>query len=54
MALHPDFGLTARDYASHRAGFPDSLFERLEPFGVGRRCSRSTKTSGKYSAPLRG
>jgi SAM-dependent methyltransferase len=28
-----DFGRTARDYAAHRAGFPDSFFERL--FGLG-------------------
>lgn len=30
-----DFGLTASDYAKHRAGFPDSLFERLRAFGIG-------------------
>jgi SAM-dependent methyltransferase len=35
-AMCPDFGATALDYARHRAGFPDSLFARLEPFGVGR------------------
>jgi len=29
-----DFGLTATDYARHRAGFPDSFFERLETAGV--------------------
>jgi SAM-dependent methyltransferase len=30
-----DFGKTAADYAKHRQGFPDSLFDRLSPFGVG-------------------
>ncbi len=29
-----DFGLTAEDYATHRAGFPDALFERLRTLGV--------------------
>ena len=33
--MNPDFGLTSKDYARHRAGFPDSLFERLATFGVG-------------------
>jgi len=32
----PDFGRTADDYAKHRPGFPDSLFERLDRFGIGR------------------
>ncbi len=27
--MKPDFGATAADYARHRAGFPDALFERL-------------------------
>ncbi|MFQ5514915.1 MAG: class I SAM-dependent methyltransferase [Myxococcota bacterium] len=35
-----DFGRTATDYAAHRAGFPDSLFERLEGFGIGRPAQR--------------
>ena len=30
-----DFGLTADDYAKHRAGFPDSFFDRLAARGVG-------------------
>jgi SAM-dependent methyltransferase len=30
-----DFGRTADDYARHRAGFPPSLFDRLQSFGVG-------------------
>jgi SAM-dependent methyltransferase len=33
--LKVDFGLTARDYAEHRAGFPDSLFQRLALHGIG-------------------
>ena len=33
--LQPDFGRTAQDYAEHRAGFPESLFERLAARGVG-------------------
>ncbi|HYA68908.1 MAG TPA: class I SAM-dependent methyltransferase, partial [Acidimicrobiales bacterium] len=31
-----DFGRTASDYATHRAGFPKGLFERLAALGVGR------------------
>jgi SAM-dependent methyltransferase len=31
-----DFGLTAQDYARHRAGFPPSLFERLAAWGIGQ------------------
>jgi SAM-dependent methyltransferase len=30
-----DFGLTAGDYARHRAGFPDSFFERIVAQGIG-------------------
>ncbi|MDH5605498.1 MAG: class I SAM-dependent methyltransferase [Anaerolineae bacterium] len=30
-----DFGLTAADYAQHRAGFPDSLYSRLRAFEIG-------------------
>jgi SAM-dependent methyltransferase len=33
--LKVDFGLTARDYGAHRAGFPDSLFNRLAEHGIG-------------------
>jgi len=29
-----DFGKAAGDYAKHRAGFPDSFFERLETMGI--------------------
>ncbi len=31
-----DFGRTAADYARHRAGFPEELFERLAARGIGR------------------
>ena len=34
--MQPDFGATAEDYARHRVGFPDSLFEHLAPYGVGK------------------
>jgi hypothetical protein len=27
--MQPNFGSTAKDYARHRVGFPDSLFEHL-------------------------
>ena len=30
-----DFGRTAGDYAAHRQGFPEELFERLQRYGVG-------------------
>lgn len=30
-----DFGLTAKDYAKYRIGFPNSIFSRLKFFGVG-------------------
>ena len=31
----PNFGATADDYARYRAGFPDSLFDRLARFDIG-------------------
>ncbi len=31
-----NFGKAAADYGTYRAGFPDSLFERLAAFAVGR------------------
>lgn len=34
-----DFGETARDYARHRLGFPDSLFERLAVLASASRAS---------------
>jgi len=30
----PDFGATADDYGRHRAGFPESLFDRLAAAGI--------------------
>ncbi len=33
--MQPDFDATSDDYARHRAGFPDSLFERLATHGIG-------------------
>ena len=35
-AMNVDFGRTAVDYARHRAGFPEELFERLATRGIGR------------------
>lgn len=32
----PDFGKTAVDYATHRAGFPPRLFDRLQAFAIGQ------------------
>jgi ubiquinone/menaquinone biosynthesis C-methylase UbiE len=34
--MRVDFAATAADYARHRDGFPDSLYERLCAFGIGR------------------
>ncbi|MEU0741572.1 methyltransferase domain-containing protein [Streptomyces sp. NPDC006134] len=33
--LRPEFGLTAADYARHRAGFPAELVRRLQGHGIG-------------------
>ena len=30
-----DFGKAAVDYGRHRAGFPDALYDRLAPYGLG-------------------
>jgi SAM-dependent methyltransferase len=35
-----NFGKAAGDYGTFRAGFPDSLFERLAAFGIGRETQR--------------
>ena len=35
-----DFGKTAEDYRTHRAGFPASFFERLSSYGIGTRGQR--------------
>ena len=31
-----NFGAAAQDYARHRAGFPESFFDRLAGFGIGK------------------
>jgi SAM-dependent methyltransferase len=36
VAMTVDFGLTAQDYARHRAGFPPSLYSRLAAWQIGR------------------
>lgn len=33
--MQVDFGRTSKDYARHRAGFPESLFDRLARYAVG-------------------
>jgi SAM-dependent methyltransferase len=33
--MKPDFGRTASDYGKHRAGFPDSFFDRLQRLQIG-------------------
>jgi SAM-dependent methyltransferase len=33
--MNVDFGRTASDYGRHRAGFPDSMFDRLTKYGLG-------------------
>ncbi len=35
MTASTNFGAAAMDYATHRAGFPQSLFDRLATLGVG-------------------
>ena len=35
LSMKPDFGATADDYRRHRAGFPESMFERLAQHGIG-------------------
>ncbi len=39
--MRVDFGNTASDYATHRAGFPDAFFERLAQCGVGLPAQRA-------------
>ncbi|MCZ6787190.1 MAG: methyltransferase domain-containing protein [Planctomycetota bacterium] len=38
--MRVDFGITAKDNARYRLGFPDSFFERLSLFGIGREGQR--------------
>ena len=38
--MQVDFGSTAADYARHRVGFPEELFERLADRGIGRPAQR--------------
>ena len=35
--MKADFARTSEDYARHRAGFPDSLFDRLATYGIGEK-----------------
>lgn len=35
MSVDPDFGLTAEDYATHRADFPARTFSQLAQLGIG-------------------
>lgn len=35
--MNVSFGAAAEDYANFRAGFPDSLFDRLNALGIGQR-----------------
>lgn len=36
LGFEADFGRTARDYAAHRADFPESFYERLAALGIGK------------------
>ncbi|MEE8103912.1 MAG: class I SAM-dependent methyltransferase [Planctomycetota bacterium] len=38
--MHVNFSKTAQDYARFRRGFPDSFFERLTLYGIGRENQR--------------
>ncbi len=40
VVMNVDFGRTACDYGRHRAGSPDSMFDRLSGYGVGIRGQR--------------
>jgi len=48
------FGKTAADYGQHRAGFPDSFFDRLKQFGIGGRGQRSLDLGRGSGAAARG
>ena len=45
--MRVDFAHTAQDYATHRAGFPDPLFDRLAAFGAGTRRPSASWTWGR-------
>ncbi len=49
-----DFGRTADDYASYRAGFPDSFFERLQQIGIGVQGQRILDLATGTGAVARG
>ncbi|MBN1120494.1 MAG: class I SAM-dependent methyltransferase [Anaerolineae bacterium] len=36
MMKAADFGPTVNDYVTYRAGFPDQLYDRLAPYGIGQ------------------
>lgn len=39
--MNVDFGKTSVDYAKHREGFPETFFERLAAYGIGRAGQRA-------------
>jgi SAM-dependent methyltransferase len=49
-----DFGRTAQDYAAHRAGFPDALFDRLAEWGVGSPGQRAVDLGSGTGSLARG
>ncbi len=49
-----DFGKTTADYGQHRAGFPDSFFDRLTQFGIGARGQRSLDLGSGSGTVARG
>ena len=49
-----DFGKTSSDYGNHRAGFPDSFFERLRQFGIGAPGQRSLDLGSGTGTVARG
>jgi SAM-dependent methyltransferase len=53
-AMNPDFGKTASDYARHRLGFPDRLFDLLEDLGVTMAGARAADLGTGTGALARG
>ena len=49
-----DFGHTASDYATHRAGFPEALYLRLANFGIGEAGQRLLDVGTGSGALARG